>query len=463
MYRFPYSLLRKKATPFLLAILVLLLTSCTGAGILDMSGPVNSRGSHHSVQIIKADPNACPPSLSYIPNCQTPQSLRDAYGITPLLQKGDTGQGQTIVDIVSFGSPTLQQDVDVFNRQFNLPPITVPQLSPLNEPVYDPRHDRPGWGDETTLDVEIIHALAPGAKIVVLTSPVAETEGTIGLPEFRKLLQYTIDHKLGNIVSQSFGASEATLADAKGQAEIQQWDALLKKATTQDGLTLLASSGDNGATDYTDLAGTKLASERTTSFPNDEPWVTSVGGTSLHRTGNGFHETAWGNSGGGFSKFYAQPTYQQGLSASVQQLMQSRRGVPDVSGDADPNTGMAMYEHGSWSTAGGTSASAPLWAALVAIADQMAGRPLGFINPTLYKLGLSARYHRDFNDITVGNNSVNTLSIKVPGYDAVPGWDPITGLGSPNAANLLPNLISNMGEVGLALAKKQNTVDKKKS
>jgi len=123
--------------------------------------------------------------------------MRIAYGIAPLIQKGFTGKGQTVIDIVSFGSPTLQQDMDVFNRQFGLPPITIQQISPLNVPESDPHHDKSGWAAETTLDVEIIHALAPDAGITVLISPVAETEGTLGLPEFRQLLQYAIDHKLG--------------------------------------------------------------------------------------------------------------------------------------------------------------------------------------------------------------------------------------------------------------------------
>src|SRR5258708_7805588 len=216
--------------------------------------------------------------------------MRVAYGLETLIQKGFTGKGQTVIDIVSFGSPTLQQDIDAFDKQFGLPAITIQQISPLNEPIVDPRNDRGGWADETTLDVEIIHALAPDANIVVLISPVAETEGTVGLPEFRKLLQYTIDHKLGNIVSNSWGASEATLKDAAGQAEIQQWDPLPKQATTQDGIPLLGSSGDNGSTDYEDQNGSVLATTPTSSFLNDDPWVTSVGGTSLHRNGTFFSE-----------------------------------------------------------------------------------------------------------------------------------------------------------------------------
>ncbi len=444
-----YKILRRLLA---LSLLCMLSTACasTASSTITAPSPVVTK-----VQTTPTEPSApalypttiasdrCPKTLSFVASCQTPLSMRTAYGIEPLTQKGYTGKGQTIVDIVSFGSPTLQQDIDVFSRQFGLPPITVQQISPLNVPAYDPRGDRPGWGDETTLDVEIIHALAPDANIVVLVSPVAETEGTIGLPEFRQLLQYTIDHKLGTIVSQSWGASEATLADAAGQAELRKWDALFQQATTQHGITLLASSGDNGATDYTDLQGSRLSPTATSSFPNDDPWVTSVGGTSLHRNGTGFTENAWNGSGGGMSKFFAKPGYQQTLPASVQSILQNRRGLPDVSGNADPSTGLAMYEHGSWSTAGGTSASAPMWAALVAIANQMAGHPLGFINPALYKIAASARYQQDFHDITVGNNSVTGQGVQVEGYNAVPGWDAVTGLGTPNAVNLLPDLIAN--------------------
>ncbi len=395
--------------------------------------------------------DSCPAELSSQTSCQTPQSMRIAYGLTPLIQQGFTGKGQTVVDIVSFGSPTLQQDMNFFDKEFGLPAITIKQLSPLtNVATSDPHNDRAGWGSETTLDVEIIHALAPDANIVVLTSPVAETEGTIGLPEFRQLLQYAIDHKLGNIISQSWGASEVTLKDAAGQAEIQKWTTLYQQATTQKGLTIFSSSGDNGVTDYTDLAATQLSTVPTTSFPADDPWVTSVGGTSLQRNGTMFNETVWnsngGASGGGFSSFFSTPSYQQSLSPSVTAVLQNRRGVPDVAGNADPSTGLAMYDNGQWSTAGGTSASTPMWAAIDAIANQKAGHPLGFLNTALYKLGNSTHYAQDFHDITIGNNSSSSKGVQVTGYDAVAGWDATTGLGTPDAANLIPDLISELGQ-----------------
>lgn len=380
--------------------------------------------------------NLCPDSTSI---CLTPHALRVAYGIDSLINKGFTGKGQTIVDIVSFGSPTLQQDMQVFDQTFNLPPADIQVISPLNVPEYDPHQDKGGWAQETEMDVQIIHTLAPEAKIIVLQSPVAETEGTVGLPEYRQLEQYVIDHQLGYIVSQSWGASELTLQDAQGQQELQQWNDLLENGTTKHHITYFSASGDTGATDYKDDKS-HLANIPTTSFPVDSPWITSVGGTSLYITGSNSSETAWSSSGGGFSQFYQMPSYQKLLPAKVQQQFNNQRGVPDVSAVADPTTGLPIYLDGQWSLAGGTSASTPVWAAIEAIANQIAGHPLGFINPGLYKLGASATYQQDFHDITEGNN--NNLQANVKGYQAVVGWDPVTGLGTPNAEHLIPDLIA---------------------
>src|ERR1051326_4441513 len=176
--------------------------------------------------------------------CQTPQSMRDAYGLTPLFEQGYTGKGQTVVLIESFGNPTLQQDLAVYDQRFHLPPLAVQQISPLTVPVSDPRNDHEAWAAETTLDVEVVHALAPDAQIVVLTSRVDEYLGTEGLPEFRQLLHYAIDTYPGAVISNSWASFESTLTDAAGQQEIGQWDALLKQATTQHGITVLAAAGD---------------------------------------------------------------------------------------------------------------------------------------------------------------------------------------------------------------------------
>jgi subtilase family serine protease len=369
--------------------------------------------------------------------------MRVAYGVEPLIQKGFTGKGQTVIDIVSFGSPTLQTDVNAFSKQFGLPQVNIQVIAPLNEKEYDPNGDKSGWVGETTLDVEMIHAMAPDAGIVVLVSPVAETEGTVGLPEFRQLTQYAIDHHLGTIFSNSWGASEATLQDTAGQQEIQKWDALFQQATTQQHFTFLAASGDHGATDATDQGGKVLAKVPTTSFANDSPWVTSVGGTTLTRVGTTTNERVWdtpgdGAGGGGYSQFFKEPSYQQTLPSSVQGQLNNRRGVPDVAAAADPGTALAYYVSDHWQMIGGTSASTPLWAGIIAVANQMAGHPLGFINPGLYKVAMSNKYNQDFHDITVGDNSSNG----VQGAPAVTGWDASSGLGSPNVANLLPDLIA---------------------
>src|SRR6266699_896792 len=443
--------LPRRLLPFL--ALALLLSACAPFGSSSSDPVVSSTPTQKATNTISPSSTstaiaACPASLST--NCRTPYDMRVAYSVKSLLERVFTEKGQTIVDIVSYGSPTLQQDMDTFDQQFGLPPITINVLSPLGtKPVDHPTvKDLAGWADETTLDVQRIHAIAPDAGIVVLTSPVNETEGTIGLPQFLQLEQYAISNHLGNIISQSFGASEVTLNDATGKQEVQKWDAFFKQATTEQGITFFAASGDNGPTDYANVQ-LKLSSTPTTSFPTDDPWVTSVGGTSLNREGTAFQESVWngsgGASGGGFSIFFSTPSYQMTLPNSVQNQLNNRRGVPDVAGDADPSTGLAFYtSDGGCTLAGGTSASAPLWAAFMAIANQMAGHPLGFINSALYKLAASSAYTQDFHDITIGNNSVNRDGVQVQGYPAVPGWDPVTGLGKLVLDKLLPDLIASM-------------------
>ena len=389
-------------------VIMLLLSACASFGSTNTDPSASSTPKPRATSSTGPSSAATSPAIAVCPaslgtDCLTPYDMRVAYSAQSLIERGYTGKGQTIVDIVSYGSPTLQQDMDTFDQQFGLPPITLKILSPLGtQPTDHPStKDLAGWEGETTLDVQIIHAIAPDAGIVVLTSPVNETEGTIGLPQFLQLEQYAISNHLGNIISQSFGASEVTLNNAGGKQEIQKWDAFFKQATTQQGITFFASSGDNGATDYSNLQATQLSPTATTSFPTDDPWVTSVGGTTLQRNGTAFQETAWnsngGASGGGFSMFFSTPSYQKTLPSSVQNQLNNRRGVPDIAGDADPSTGLAIYSSdGGWTLGGGTSASAPLWAAFMAIANQMAGHPLGFINPALYKLAVSSVLYAGF-------------------------------------------------------------------
>ena len=444
---------------FTLCFLLLLLSACSPLGGNGNATPTatsktvsHPTGTPALSATLPTQIDTCPalpgyPALSTF--CYTPHQLRVAYGVESLIEHGYTGKGQTVVDIVSYGSPFLQQDMNYYDQQFGLPPINIQVINPIGTVPFNLNSkDVQGWVSETELDVQIIHSIAPDAGIVVLTSPVDETEGTIGLPQFLQLENYAISHHLGYIVSQSWGASEVTLKDSTSRQELQQWNTLYEQNTTQQGMTYFSSSGDNGATDYMDLQATKLSPMATTSFPADEPWVTSVGGTTLARNGSTIQESVWnsngGASGGGFSSFYPTPSFQQTLPAAVQTELNHRRGVPDVAADADPSTGLAIYVDGQWSLAGGTSAAAPLWAGLMAIADQMAGHPLGFINPALYKLANSSHYAQDFHDITSGNNTYVGKGVDVKGYPATTGWDAASGLGTPDAQNLLPDLVATM-------------------
>ena len=425
-----------------LAVIALALSGCSLTTGPVVTGPTGT--------------DSCPSGADSGTTCFTPHTLRLAYGVQQLVDQGHTGKGQTVVDIVSYGSPTLQQDMDAFDQQFGLPAITLKILAPLGTVPFDANNsEMSGWQQETTLDVQIIHAIAPDAGIVVLTSPVDETEGTAGLPQFLQLEQYAVQHQLGQIFSQSWSASEATLADSAGQQVVHQFDAFYQQIATQ-GYTVLTASGDSGATDCAvvncvDATGnpdpTKFATTPTVGFPADDPWVTTVGGTTLQANGGTYDETAWscngapdGCSGGGTSRFWPEPDYQKALPSAVQSQLNGQRGIPDVAGDADPATGMAFYVDGQWSQAGGTSAAAPLWAGMVAIANQMAGHPLGFLNPRLYRLGMSATAQQDFRDITSGDNSVDTPNGSVQGFQAGTGWDLVTGWGAPQASQLLPAL-----------------------
>jgi subtilase family serine protease len=394
----------------------------------------------------------CPAIFRNAMVCYTPQTLRSAYDVNPLIQKGFTGKGQTILDVVSYGSPTLQQDLNTFDTQFGLPHLQVQTIAPLGTALStSQKHGTGVWALETDMDVEIMHTIAPDAHIVVLASPVNETEGTIGLPQFLALEQYAVTHHLGNVISQSWSVSEATLADSPSQQFIKQYSDFYQQITLHQGITIVSSTGDNGATNVADISSTRLATTPTVNFPADVPWVTAIGGTSLAHTTAGYTETAWVGSGGGKSAYFAEPAFQNALPHTIQVLLANHHGLPDVAADADSFTGMAFYVNGQWMLSAGTSASTPVWAALLAIADQMAKHPLGFVNPGIYKLGLLQHVQRDFRDITQGNNTVThglpgQSSLHVQGYQAMPGWDAVTCWGSPLASQIVPDLVAALSK-----------------
>jgi subtilase family serine protease len=205
---------------------------------------------------------------------------------------------------------------------------------------------------------------------------------------------------------------------------------------------VIASSGDNGALSDDDFG--KPVKE--VSLPASDPLVLAVGGTTLTAnpsTGTYISETAWNQgseaAGGGFSHLYARPAYQDGVPG-----ISKMRDVPDVAGDAGEPGGtpiVAAVGSKTWIlAASGTSGSAPLWGGLIALADQYAHHDLGFVNPLIYRIARSSSYSQAFHDITTGNNSVTAGQAIVTGYQAGPGWDPVTGWGSPNGQVLIPLL-----------------------
>jgi len=375
--------------------------------------------------------------------CYTPQNIRDAYGVTSLLNAGFTGSGQTIVIIVSFGSPTIEEDLKKFDTAFGLPdPPSFRILAPLGTVPFDPNDtDHLIWASETSLDVEWAHAMAPGANIVLLTSPVDETQGVKGLPEFLQLEQYALKHHLGHIFSQSWGTAENTLFDTAGRKVLSDFEAFYEEAVDEN-ITLLAAAGDTG-TENVDVNGNPYPFP-TVDFPASSPYVTAVGATTLNLDAKDQYlsETVWNNggaSGGGVSQFFPEPNYQHPLPMSVQKTLKGHRGIPDVAFNGDPNTPIWVYfgffpnpqDNGFSPIGSGTSAGTVQWAGIVADVSQLTGRPLGFLNPNLYAMTGGREQSEFFHDITVGDNSFNGL----PGYKATLGWDLASGWGTPNFSN----------------------------
>ncbi|MGZ4143186.1 MAG: S53 family peptidase, partial [Actinomycetota bacterium] len=401
---------------------------------------------------------------------------------------GFDGSGYTIAIVDSYGSDTMAHDLHVFDQAFGLPPMCgeegvtcaagMPTFSTFNFPAAVATKTQPGngthledkafWAIEVALDVEWAHAIAPGANILLVATNTAETLGVQGFPQMMMAEKYVIDHDMADIISQSFGSAEDAFSSS---VSLQNLRYAFKAANAAD-VTVLASSGDDGSAGIkitpVHVGGTLLPVP-TVGWPASDPLVTSVGGTYLctdpnntttrvldasdppqPRCSQGQEEIGWIAAGGGFSHIFSKPDYQNVLPAGSTPIG-SMRGVPDVGYQASATTGILEYlslppdGDGSnvgdtgWYDIGGTSIGTPQWAGLVALADQMAGHRLGLINPTLYSIASNpSQYAADYFDVTTGNNGL--FAPDVPGYPATTGWDPVTGLGTPNAANLLPDL-----------------------
>jgi len=388
--------------------------------------------------------------------CYSPQEIRTAYGMNGLINSGMVGAGETIVIIDSYGSPTIAADLATFDAGFGLPdPPSFTVLAPLGTVPWNPTlyPDQPGWAAETTLDVEWAHAMAPGASIVLMTSPVDETEGVQGMPEFLALEKYALDHHLGKIISQSWGATENTLfrdtAGPQGPKVIADFEAFYRRAAAER-VTVLAAAGDSGSSNV-ETNGVTFYPFPTVGYPASSPFVTGVGGTILttDTSGNYQSEVVWNDpgccaGGGGISQLFKIPDYQSdALPREVRKELGGMRGVPDISYNADCNNAILIYlsffgpDSAGWYTICGTSEGSPQWAGIVADLNQYAGRPLGFLNPALYAAGGLGEFYKFGRDITVGNNALLDVSGAVaPGYSATPGWDPASGWGTPNFVKL---------------------------
>jgi subtilase family serine protease len=430
--------------------------------------------------------------------CFTPQAIQSAYNVGPLYAKGLNGKGRTIAVVDSYGSDTMAHDLHVFNQAFGLAPMcgeegvtctagmpTFSELAINGSPATKPQpgngthlEDKSAWALEVALDVETAHAIAPGANILLVHTNNAETLGVQGFPQMMKAEDYVVTNRLADVISQSFGSAEEAFSSFQSLENLR----FAFKNAAASGVTVLASSGDGGTANGTKqptATGGTLIPFPTVSWPASDPLVTGIGGTYLctdplattnqprtnymkpgigakcgssrYNPGGTNAEVAWTFSGGGFSHVFAKESWQNSLPAGSTAIG-AMRGVPDVAFQASAGTGALVYlslppgglgsnvRNTGWYDIGGTSLSCPQWAGLVAIAAQLNGGSLGPINAALYKIGANpTRYAKDFFDVATNNTNQGDPSI--PGYPATKGWDPVTGLGTPNAANLVPDLV----------------------
>ena len=407
-------------------------------------------------------------TLPYAPCGYTPQQIKGAYGLS---STSLDGSGQTVAIIDAYAAPTIVEDVNQWSSNRGLPPLHGGQFTQVvapgtfRHPERGMKQDPQGWYGEETLDVEAVHGMAPGANIVFVGAPNA-------FQDLDAALNHVVDRGLTQIVSNSYGFPTEVLPP--GFIKPLE-DTILQGVI--EGIGIYFSSGDNS--DESLVVG-----YRTTDWPASSPFVTAVGGTSLAvgAANNYLFETGWGTfttswtgtawkptppgawlygAGGGVSQLFPEPSYQVGVVHASVFSAQGRTGraVPDVAADADPNTGYLIGETQTFPDGsvkyseyriGGTSLSCPLMAGIMALADQAAGQPHGFANPFFYSQPGA------FTDIVnpastvavVRTNYVNSVDASAGlaytlrtmnqtlSLQTTPGYDDVTGLGTPTAAVL---------------------------
>jgi len=407
----------------------------------------------------------CQVGLS-VGQCYDPYQMRTAYNLDGLINAGFDGRGKTIVIIDAFQHPNIVNQLNSFISYYGLTPMNGGPGTPSFTQVAPDGlgNFNAGWAEEISLDVEWAHAIAPGANIVLELSVDNYNNHLL------HVLNDAIDNNRGDVISMSFGLSDTCLSPDETAA----WHQAFVNATRK-GITLFASSGDQGAAQPACDGTTWILS---TSNPASDPLVVAVGGTELQAAdycllslgcnpathpapGTWLNEIAWnegpiygdyqnyfsatGASGGGFSAVWDEPAYQQGTIHGG-----STRGAPDVAYNAAVLHGVLTYLNmpgvNGWYRFGGTSSGAPQWAAITAINDQIAGHNYGFLNAALYKIGQNTPdYTNTFHDVVSGTNSAmefdaSDAPVYTIGYNAGAGWDAVTGLGSPKGLSLVNEL-----------------------
>jgi subtilase family serine protease len=408
--------------------------------------------------------------------------MRHAYGVDSLIAAGFDGTGHTIVIVDAFQSPGLANQVAFYNSFYGLPPTSLTIIAPDGLTPFDPTNPvQVGWAGEIGLDVEWSHNIAPGANIVLVLSKSDNDSDIVSA------LKYAVDNNLGDVISMSFGEAESCVG-APGPDLVSAYHAAFVEAT-QKGITLFASSGDQGAAQPTCDFSSWIKSS---SYPAGDPLVTAVGGTELRAAdycltilgcdpsanpapGTYLSEIAWNEgplgdfsnifgateaTGGGFSNIFNEPSYQKG-TADLHGGKQ--RAVPDVAYNAAILHGVLTFynypgQPRGFFTDGGTSCGSPQWSAITAIMDQKAGGRIGFLNKAIYDIG-KHKNQSSFHDITTGNNSALEFDsmnnpVLITGFSADTGWDATTGFGSPIAPKVVDGLVkgASPGDAQSALA-----------